>query len=110
MAAEFDAKTTSSAQARISFHAAAEGPARQKRYAMAKGPELRDRGSMVQEPVRTERARMKTGYGRESAGRPDETGIQQGGRGDTTRKPDAETEDGKPSRQTSTAGDMSGQL
>ena len=53
---------------------------------------------------------MKAGYGRESVGRPDETGIRKGESGEMIRQPDADTGQGPPSRQTSTAEDMSGQV
>jgi hypothetical protein len=64
------------------------------------------------EPAGTDNARMRArmGRGRDSTGRPDETGIRRGEQGNITPPSDADTDDGQPSQQTSTAGDMSGQV
>ena len=58
----------------------------------------------------SERARMKTAYGRESVGHPDETGIRSGSSANKSGQPDGEPKDSGPSRQTSTAKDMKGQM
>ncbi len=60
------------------------------------------------EPARGDRARMQNGYGRESVGHPDETGIRRG-EGMMHGQPDVDTDQEPPSRQTSTAKDISGQ-
>ena len=64
------------------------------------------------EPARTDNARMRAGLGRgrDSSGRPDETGIRSGEQGNIAPLSDADTNDGQPSQQTSTAGDTAGQL
>ena len=72
--------------------------------------ETESRAGRSMEPGRTGRTRMKGGYGRESVGRPDETGIRPSSQRENTRQPEIETDQGPPSRQTSTAEDMSGQL
>lgn len=59
---------------------------------------------------RAERARMKTAYGRESVGNPAQTGIRSGSPGNNGGQPYAPPQEGRPSRQTSTAKDMKGQL
>lgn len=76
---------------------------------MANEPEMRRSGSMGRESERAERARMKTAYGRESVGHPEDTGIRSGSPGSLGGKPGVEPDDGRSSRQTSTAGDMKGQ-
>jgi hypothetical protein len=69
----------------------------------SRGAEL----NRVTKPARAER--MKAGYGRESVGRPDETGIRRGEEM-MDRQPDVDTDQGPPSRQTSTAKEISGQV
>lgn len=67
-------------------------------------------GSVNRKSGRGNQPGMKAGYGRESVGRPDETGIRKGESGEVIRQPDADAGQGTPSRQTSTAEDMSGQM
>lgn len=70
----------------------------------------RGMASMGAEPARPDRMRMKAGYGRESVGQPDDTGIRRGDPGNMGNQSDVEKDGGQPSRQTSTAKDMSGQV
>lgn len=64
---------------------------------------------MGRESEHGDRARAKNGYGRESVGHTADTGIRSGDPR-SIEQPDVEPEDGRPSRQTSTAGDMKGQV
>jgi hypothetical protein len=77
---------------------------------MANESESRGSGSMGRESERAERARMKTAYGRESVGHPADTGIRSVNPEGAGGNPGMEPDDGRPSRQTSTAEDMKGQV
>jgi hypothetical protein len=60
----------------------------------------------------TDNARMRAaiGRGRDASARPDQTGIRSGEPENSTPHSGVDTNDGQPSRQTSTAKDMEGQL
>jgi hypothetical protein len=79
---------------------------------MANEPDAVSAESMQnRESAGTDKARMRAGLGRgrDSSGRPDETGIRNGEPGNSPQS-SVDTNDGQPSKQTSTAKDTAGQL
>ena len=104
-------KTTASLYDGIPMHAAAGFFRGGERCAMANKSEMPS-GAAGREPAHADRdkPRMKAGYGRESAEHPEDTGIRRGNPTSTSGRTAVEADGGEPSRQTSTADDMSGQL
>jgi hypothetical protein len=93
------------------MHAGARTTARQEGTFMEKEIADRQSGSMGnRETERTDNERMRAGMGRgrDASGRPDETGIRSGE--PEIQPSDADTDDGQPSEQTSSAQDMAGQI
>jgi len=72
--------------------------------------EKRENETMENQAADNARIRAGMGRGRDSSGRPDETGIRSGEQGNSAANSGVDTNDGQPSRQTSTAEGMEGQL